>query len=86
MIHIKTILAPVDFSEPSKKAVNYGISLAVEFKARLVLAHIAPFDARSYEAAKLHLLQLIPTEYRDRLDYEIIVKAGDVRQELMGNR
>ena len=84
MIHVKTIMVPVDFSEPSKKAVNYGLSLAVEFEARLVLAHITPFDERSYEAAKARLLQLIPGEYRDRLNYEIIVKAGDVRQELAG--
>ena len=84
MIHIKTIMAPVDFSEPSKKAVNYGLSLAVEFEARLVLAHITPFDERSYEAAKARLLQLMPAEYGDRLNYEIIVKAGDVRQELSG--
>ena len=37
MIHIKKILVPVDFSEASKKAVNYGLSLALEFNARVVL-------------------------------------------------
>lgn len=84
MIHVKTIMVPVDFSEPSKKAVNYGLSLAVEFEARLVLAHITSFDTQSYEAAKMRLLQLIPPEYRDRLNHQIIVKAGDVRQELLG--
>jgi nucleotide-binding universal stress UspA family protein len=84
MIHVKKIIVPVDFSEPSKKAANYGLSLALEFDARLVLAHIAPYDGPAYEAAKVHLLELIPSEYRERLDYEIIVKAGDVRQELLG--
>jgi len=84
MIHIKKILVPVDFSEASKKAVNYGLSLALEFKARLVLAHIASFDTVAYEAAKGHLLQLIPAGYRDRLDYEIIVKSGEVRGEILG--
>src|SRR5215467_7975070 len=83
MIHVKKIMVPVDFSEPSKKAVNYGLSLASEFRARLVLAHIAPFDAASYEGAKVELLRLIPTDYRDRLDFEIIVKAGDIRAELL---
>jgi hypothetical protein len=34
MIHVKRILVPADFSEPSKKAVNYGLSLALEFEAR----------------------------------------------------
>src|SRR5438874_9562640 len=84
MIHVKRILAPVDFSEPSKKAVNYGLSLALEFEARLVLAHISPYDALSYERAKTFLLQLIPADCRAQLDFEIIVKAGDVREELLG--
>src|SRR5881628_1819666 len=84
MIHIKKVLVPVDFSGASKKAVNYGLSLALEFNARLILAHIAPFDAVAYEAAKGHLLQLIPAEYRDRSDFEIIVKSGEVRREILG--
>src|SRR5437762_5616933 len=84
MIHVKRILAPVDFSEASKKAFNYGLSLALEFEARLVLAHIAAYDTVAYEAAKGRLLQLIPADYRDRCDFEIIVKSGEVRQELLG--
>jgi nucleotide-binding universal stress UspA family protein len=81
---VKRILVPVDFSEPSKKAVNYGLSLALQFNARLVLAHITPFETLAYERSKATLLQLIPAEHRQQLDYEIIVKAGDVRQELLG--
>ena|SRR5205814_4228453 len=42
MIHIKKVMVPVDFSEASKKGVNYGLSLALEFEARLVLANIVP--------------------------------------------
>jgi len=83
MIHVKKIMVPVDFSEPSKKAVNYGLSLASQFQARLVLAHITRFDPLSYERAKLQLLGLIPPDYRERLDFEIIVKAGGVREELL---
>src|SRR5215831_140719 len=84
MIRTKKILVPVDFSEPSEQAVNYGLSLCLEFKARLVLAHIAPYDALTYLTAKASLLELIPSGYRDEVDYEIIVKSGDVRQELLG--
>jgi nucleotide-binding universal stress UspA family protein len=83
MIHLKKIMVPVDFSEASKKAVNYGLSLASEFKARLVLTHIAPFETAMYDKAKTQLLQLIPADYRDRIDFEIVVKAGDIRQELL---
>jgi nucleotide-binding universal stress UspA family protein len=84
MVHLKKILVPVDFSGPSKKAVNYGLSLALQFNARVVLAHITPYDELAYQRAKSTLLQLIPVEHRERLDYEIIVKAGDVRAELLG--
>src|SRR5262245_14904034 len=84
MIHVKKILVPVDFSEASKKAVNYGLSLALEFEARLVLAHIVAYDTLAYLTAKARLLELIPPNYRERLDFEIIVKGGEVRQELLG--
>jgi len=84
MIHIKKIMVPVDFSKASKKGVNYGLSLALEFEARLVLANIVPYDSLTYLTAKAHLLDLIPAELRERLDFELIVKSGDVRQELLG--
>src|SRR6266540_3045040 len=84
MIHVKKVMVAVDFSEPSKKAVNYGISLALEFEARLVLAHIAPYDPVAYETAKVRLLELIPADYRAWLDFEVIVKSGEVRPELLG--
>ena len=84
MIRIQNILVPVDFSEPSKIAVNYGLSLALEFEAKLVLAHIAPFDRELYEAAKSRLIDLIPAELRESLHFETIVKGGDVRDEILG--
>jgi nucleotide-binding universal stress UspA family protein len=77
-------MVPVDFSEPSKKAVNYGLSLALEFEARLILAHIVAYDSLAYLTAKTRLLELIPADYRERIDFELIVKSGDVRQELLG--
>ena len=84
MIHIKKILVPVDFSEASKNAVTYGLSLCLDFNARLILAHIVPYDAAAYLAAKERLLELIPPELRDKLNFEIIVKGGEIRQELLG--
>src|SRR5262245_31061017 len=84
MIRLRKIMAPVDFSEPSKKAVNYALSLALQFDARLTLAHIVPYDAAAYEKAKADLLALIPPDCRERLNFEIIVKSGEVRGELIG--
>src|SRR5262245_45879727 len=84
MIRIQNILVPVDFSEASKRTVNYGLSLALEFKSRLFLAHIAHYDPAAYDKAKSDLMELIPPDCRDPLTFEIIVKSGDVRSELMG--
>jgi nucleotide-binding universal stress UspA family protein len=84
MIHTKTIMVPVDFSEASKKAVNYGLSLALEFESRLVLAHIAAYDSTAYEKAKADLLELIPQDCREKLMFETIVKCGNVQTELLG--
>ena len=84
MIRINRILVPVDFSEPSKTAVNYGLSLALEFDAELLLANIAPFDQELYEKAKVQLFELIPKDLWERIDFETIVKSGDVRDEILG--
>lgn len=84
MVRIDKILVPVDFSGASKKAVDYGLSFALEFQSRLVLAHISPFDSVAYEKAKADLLELIPPAARDVLNFETIVKGGDVQAELLG--
>jgi nucleotide-binding universal stress UspA family protein len=84
MIRIPNILVPVDFSDASKRAVNYGLSFGLGFESKLILAHIAPYDTAAYEKAKADLMKLIPADCRDRLHFEIIVKSGDVRPELLG--
>ena len=84
MIQIKRILVPVDFSDASKKAVNYGMSLALQFDSELFLANIVPFDRDLYEKAKVKLFELIPKHIWERLDFETIVKSGDVRDEILG--
>lgn len=40
MISFKTILCPVDFSEHTQHALNYGVSLARQYDATLVLCHV----------------------------------------------
>jgi nucleotide-binding universal stress UspA family protein len=77
-------MVPVDFSEASKRAVNYGLGLALEFESRLLLAHIAGYDSAAYDKAKSDLLDLIPIDCREKLIFETIVKCGDVQAELLG--
>ncbi|MDB6064697.1 MAG: putative universal stress protein [Pedosphaera sp.] len=55
---LKKILVPVDFSEPSRKALHYAISLAKPFKAEILLVHVVesvlpPPDAVIVESAAL---------------------------------
>ena len=40
MIEVRTILHPTDFSEPSNHALQYALSLAQEFKAKLCVLHV----------------------------------------------
>lgn len=37
---IKSILVPLDFSDPSRKALGEAVALAKQFKARLTLLHV----------------------------------------------
>ena len=39
-LRIKSILVPLDFSPSSKMALDYAVSLARQFKAKLTLLHV----------------------------------------------
>ena len=39
-LRIKSILVPLDFSPSSKRALDYAVSLARQFKAKLTLLHV----------------------------------------------
>ena len=99
MISLKKILVPVDFSEPSKKAVTYAITLAEQFEARLILAHIVPqstallyafptelpeVEKDQYATAKHEIGKLVPVERAARLNLQTIVKIGNIEAELLG--
>jgi len=98
MIQVNKILVPVDFSETSDKAIHYGLSLALQFRARLVVAHIVrplatleytfptetfDLETKAYASAKERLPQLVPWEFHDAVNLMSIVKVGDVRNELL---
>jgi nucleotide-binding universal stress UspA family protein len=99
MIPLSKILVPVDFSEPSKKAVTYGLTLAAQLKAKLLIAHVVPsstvlnytFPAETYEIEKQkygkaveEIQQLVPARFSARFDVETIVKTGGIEEELLG--
>jgi nucleotide-binding universal stress UspA family protein len=52
-LRIKSILVPIDFSSPSKKALSYAVPFAEQFGAKLTLLHVVepvptPDFARTY--------------------------------------
>jgi len=99
MIPLKTILVPMDFSEPSKKALTYGLTLAAQFNAKLIISHIVPessaltyafptetfeIEKEQYEKARREIEKLTPPEYAAKLHLQTIVKIGSVEEELLG--
>ena len=99
MISLNKVLVPVDFSEPSRKAVTYGLTLAGQFNARLILAHIVPessallyaiptqlleIEKEQYAKAVAEIRNLVPTEYTAKVNLQTIVKIGNIEQELLG--
>jgi nucleotide-binding universal stress UspA family protein len=98
MISYKKILVPVDFSEASKKAVTYGMTLAAQCNARLVIAHIVAdtsalhyafptetFDVekQQYEKARHEIQRLVPAKCAAHFDVQTIVKTGSIDAELL---
>jgi len=99
MISLKNILVPVDFSEPSKKAVTYGLTLAGQFNANLILANIVPestalmyaFPTRlpeieddQYAKARREIEKLASAEHVAQLNLRTIVKIGNIEKDLLG--
>ena len=41
MRDIRNVMVPIDFSEPSRLALEYGVDVARVFRARLSLVHIS---------------------------------------------
>jgi nucleotide-binding universal stress UspA family protein len=95
---IKNILVPVDFSPPSTVALDYGIALARQFRARLTLLNVvepltpllytfpveaAETEKQRCEQAERLLSALVAPEDTDDLDLHTIVKSGNVHEEIL---
>jgi len=96
-MNIKNVLVPVDFSPPSRLAVNYGVSLARKFRAKLTLmnvvesasalahpltAHSATIENEHREQASRMLSALLGSEDQDDLDLRVVVRSGNIKSEI----
>jgi nucleotide-binding universal stress UspA family protein len=95
MFPIHTILHPTDFSERSGYAFDAALELAKDYKARLILLHVAqppapvpgapgaevpsPEDYRQALATKLHWLK-VPD---NAVEIEPVLKEGDPAPEIL---
>ena len=90
MNEVKTILVPVDFSEPSKRALTYGFTLANLFDGKVILAHIVPESStvafpqeEQEDVARLQLKALVPEKYGDRVDVKTMVTTGGIHEDFV---
>jgi nucleotide-binding universal stress UspA family protein len=75
MLNLKTILAPVDFSERSIHAAEHAVVLAKRFQSQLVLTHVIPpapfeyaaFDGGAYTGTSMNREQEIRVTMEQRL-------------------
>lgn len=64
--HLKSILVPIDFSDGSKKALQYAVRFAKEVKARIILLHVFPLfpvPGAEYEDEAVQRLQAWADEF-----------------------
>ena len=88
-VHLRKILFCTDFSEHSQRALEYALSLAMEFIADLTLLHVledsaASEDFQSATAMALGKLEkLAPSEVRNWCAVKTGVRLGKPYQEII---
>jgi nucleotide-binding universal stress UspA family protein len=98
-LRIKQILVPIDFSDCSRKALQYAIPLAKEHKAAITLAYIIPnidagfgeygaFDAAAItkemrDNADRELARFVVDEVRGVVAADTIVRVGSPSAEIV---
>jgi len=87
--HLDRILACIDFSEDSERALNYAISATAEYDAELTLLHVlheipGPDKAEAAIAAATEQLdKLIPAASRKTLKIKTAVRIGKPYREII---
>ena len=96
--HLKKLLVPIDFSDCSKKALQYAIPLAREYGSEILLLHVVPinyasseFTSAGYtsiesgmrEVGEEKLSQLISSELRETVTIESAVHIGMPAPEII---
>jgi nucleotide-binding universal stress UspA family protein len=88
-VHLSKILLCSDFSECSKRALQYAVSLATEYKSELTVLHVLEHSPSSDQAdvedgRVIHLLEgQVPAEARSSCEIKTIVRTGKAYEEII---
>ena len=81
MLVIHRILCPVDFSEPSERALEYALGLAERLGAEVDVVHVFQFPTFAVEdgtvALPPFLQENLAQRLRERLEQFVLEKAGE---------
>ena len=90
----RTILHPTDFSEASKAAFDIAASLARDYDAKLIVAHISPLPEIAYteggvmeagpalqEGLRGRLQEIRPADSGVRVEHRLV--EGDAAEEIL---
>ena len=86
MVSFKSILIPIDFSEPSRNALKYGLMLADKYGAKVVIAHVVPESEKrkhTDDAIRQEIHAFVPTQNPAWSNARIVIRAGRVEAELL---
>jgi nucleotide-binding universal stress UspA family protein len=69
---LEKILVPVDFSECSRKALQYAVPFARQFKAQMIFLHVIPVhNASGWDFEPGHLDPLLEGDLRVRIERQL---------------
>jgi nucleotide-binding universal stress UspA family protein len=96
---LKKILVPTDFSDCSKKALQYALPLAQQHNAEIVLLYVAPspayaggeygvidcsaLNAELCATGEKRLETLVAEEIREKVPAETVVRTGSATSEII---
>ncbi len=81
---LATILCPVNFSEASRSALGHAVSLAQQFKARLITpCIIEPGDKLGITAARRELAAWLDETAAGECDAQIMTKRGQAAEQIV---
>ena len=78
---VNTLLVPIDFSEDSRKALEYALALKKEFGAQLHLVHVCDYD-RAPSTIEVAALALSRAELRSHWTAELRKFAAELEARL----